>query len=97
MLDRYNLERPTADDLVGSLRTILGQSHAETAIGLAARDALSSATTLDELSPEQLLLIARALVRQRGLCAIIGRSFEIRLQSYLELATQHPEVDRDHG
>jgi hypothetical protein len=97
MIDRYDLERPTADSLVRSLQAVLGHPSAEAAIGLAVRDTHPPLEELDSASSEQLLGIARALIRQRGLCAIIGRSFEIRLISYLELAARGQEVGHGHG
>ena len=85
MLDAHPLDPPTADELEASLRAVLGPADAEVALRLAAREALPGLPGLADLGPEQLVALARGLIRQRGLAAIIGRSFEIRMISYLEL------------
>lgn len=85
MIADYNLACPTASDLTGSLVAILGTADADSALRVAMRDAGEAKTELDHLPPEQLHAVALALASQRGLPAVIGRSFAIRMTTYLHL------------
>jgi hypothetical protein len=77
-------DQPTATDLRASLEEIVGAQEAKSAIARGMRE-LDTTAALDELTPVQLLDLALALARQRGLVAVIGRSFAIRMRAFLQL------------
>lgn len=82
----YELDLPTAEHLRQSLEAVLGPSDADTCLRVAVREIGASGLELGELPSERLLELALALTRQRGLVAVIARSFAIRLSTYVELA-----------
>jgi hypothetical protein len=84
----YELELPTAQDLVSALTGTLGEQECRSVLGVAMRELDGTRPAIDELLPTQLLDLCVALSRQRGLGAVIGRSFVIRLRSYMELSTK---------
>lgn len=83
----YKLERPQASDLVDLLAKILGQEQAQVAVKLGLREISRSEQPLEALSLAELLALSRALIRQRGVVAVLGRAFAIRVHSY-ELLNQ---------
>lgn len=86
VISDYELDLPTAEHLRRSLEAVLGPSDVDTCLRMALREIAASGLDIDELPSERLLELALALTRQRGLVAVIARSFAIRLSTYLELA-----------
>lgn len=89
----YALEQPTASDLVGSLCTIVGPGDGDAALGRALREIGATRDALERLELPELLQLALALTRQRGLVAVIGRSFSIRVRTFIELHTKLAQVE----
>lgn len=77
-------DQPTATDLLASLEEIVGPQEAKSAIARGMRE-LDTTAPLDQLSAVQLLELGLALARQRGLVAVIGRSFVIRMRAFLDI------------
>lgn len=87
-LSHYDLNLPTGEDLESALSETLGEQACRSFLALAMRELDCAQLAVDELVPLQLLELCLALSRQRGLSAVIGRSFAIRLRSYMELSAE---------
>lgn len=91
-ISEYGLRRPAYADLITSLSQVLHEQELDVALSYAREEVRLSSTEPDNLTPPELLRLADALTRQRGLTSIVARSFSIRLTSYLQLETRP-----DHG
>jgi hypothetical protein len=84
----YDLERPTATDLVASLTQILGPETTRGLLDRALRELGIKPDDLPDLSSAQTLMLAKILSKERGLPSILARSFSIRLRTYEQLSSR---------
>jgi hypothetical protein len=92
LIQDYDLERPTAADLVASLTQILGPLVTHALVTRALRELDADNRDLTDLSSAQTLMLANILIKERGLTSILARSFSIRLRTYEQLSSRvHPE------